>query len=129
MVMKLSGFGSLLQLMYKDKMDVYRYSQYEEEDGSTYIGLSDKPIYSQIPCRVSFVTNDISEPTAEDINHLSLHIKIFCAANTDIKKGDKLVAYRMGDNGEVLETYTGKASKPRQYVTHKEISLEEVGEA
>lgn len=127
--MKLSGFGKVLQLMYDDKMDVYRYGEYEEEDGSTSIGLSDKPIYNQIPCRISFVTTDNSEPTAEDINHLSLHTKIFCAATTDIKKGDKLVAYRLGDNGEILETYTGKASKPRQYASHKEISLEEVGEA
>lgn len=115
--------------MFEDKMDIFRYKEVEEEDGSTSPILSETAMGTEVPCRISFVTNDNSEPTADDINHLSLQIKIFCAATQDVVKGDKLVVTRFGKDNEVLATYTGKASKPRQYTTHKEIMLEEVGEA
>ena len=66
--------------------------------------MPDEPLYSDVQCRISFNISDNPETTGEDSNPIYLQVKIFCAPNVDIQKGDILVAERIGDEGEVIET-------------------------
>ena len=54
---------------------------------------------------------------------------MFCNAEIDVQKGDKIVAQRIDNSGNVISTYKGTANLPLQFVTHKEILLVQVGDA
>lgn len=127
--MKLSKFSKLLAPMYTDEMTVYRRASTENEDGTTAVKLSPTPVYENIPCRISATQADNSESTADDTNPTYSEIKVFCAADYNIHKGDKIVAVKKQDDGTTLITYTGTANLPFAFVTHKEIVLAEVGDA
>lgn len=127
--MKLSSFGKLLSPTYTDKLSINRFIEVTNPDGTIGMGLPKEPMYSGVRCRISFNISDNPETTKEDSNPIYLQIKIFCSPNEDIQKGDILVANRIGDDGEVLESYNGIANLPFKYVTHQEVLFTEVGDA
>lgn len=127
--MKLSSFSKLLSPTYTDRLSINRFTEITNSDGTIGIGMPEEPLYSDVQCRISFNISDNPETTREDSNPIYLQVKIFCAPNVDIQKGDILVAERIGDEGEVIETYNGKANLPFKYVTHQEVLVTEVGDA
>ena len=127
--MKLSKFSKFLAPMYTDTMTVTRRASTENEDGTTSVKLSTTPVYENIPCRISASQADNPESTADDSNPKYSEIKIFCAPDYNIHKGDKIQAVKKQEDGTTLITYTGTANLPLAFVTHKEIILAEVGDA
>ena len=127
--MKLSKFSKLLAPMYNDTMTVYRREPAENDDGTTSVKLSQTPVYEDIPCRISTTKADSPNSDADDTNPQYSEIKIFCAPEYNVRKGDKIVAIKKQDDGTTLITYTGTANLPLSFVTHKEIALVEVGDA
>ena len=127
--MNLSSFGNILQSMYTDEMDIYRYTEVEDTDGTTTTKLSNSPLYTDVPCRISFSSPDEPETTREERNPIYLRIKVFCSSTVDISKGDRIIARRLDEHKNVLATYEGTANLPYVFVTHKEILLTEVGDA
>ena len=127
--MKLSSFGKLLTPTYTDKLSINRYTEISNPDGTTGMGILEEPLYSDVQCRISFENSDNPESNKDDSNPIYLQVKIFCSPDVDIQKGDILVAERIGDEGEVIETYKGIANLPFKYVTHQEVLFTEVGDA
>lgn len=127
--MKLSGFSVVLNQLYTDKMSVYRYEESINDDETVSTELSEVPVLTDKPCRISFPSTDNAETTKEDSNPIYLQIKVFCSADLDVRKGDKIIANRLDDNGNIIKSYKGTANLPLQFVTHKEILLVEVGDA
>lgn len=127
--MKLSSFGKLLSSTYTDRLSINRFTEITNLDGTTGIRMPEEPLYSNVQCRISFNASDNPETTREDSNPIYLQVKIFCAPDVDIQKGDILIAERIGDEGEVIETYKGIANLPFKYVTHQEVLFTEVGDA
>ena len=127
--MKLSGFGKLLTPTYTDRLSINRHTEITNPDGTTGVGVPSTPLYSNVQCRISFQSSDNPESGKDDSNPIYMQMKIFCKPDEDIKKGDILVAERIGDSGEVIETYKGVANLPFKYVTHQEVLITEVGDA
>ena len=128
--MKLSLFSHLLAGTYTDKFEVRRFQSVTNADGTKGVKLSDTPIIENEPCRISFTSSDNPNAAKEDVNPKQLQLKLFCRPLVDVRKGDKIITYRMADDGvTVLHRYTGTANLPNQYVTHKEVLLTQVGEA
>lgn len=127
--MQLSKFSNIIKSLFTDRMDIYRYEEQTNSDGTVAMNLSTTPKYTDVPCRISFNTTDNSETTKEDTNPIYLPIKIFCESDMGIIKGDKVVANRINSSGTVIATYKGTANLPLQYETHKEVMLTEVGDA
>ena len=126
--MELSSFGKMLNSLYSDKMSVLRYKEVLNEDTTVSVEELETPVYTDIPCRISFTSTDNPETTKEDSNPVYLQLKVFCSAEIDVQKGDKIVVQRI-KNGSVIATYKGTANLPLQFVTHKEILLVQVGDA
>ena len=118
--MKLSGFAPIIESMFNDKMDINRYIDVANSDGTTDTRLSDAPIYTNVPCRVSFSTYD--NPRDNEVDNVPVKNvpKIFCKLNADIKAGDFITVRRYSDNGQVIATYAGKVGLPSVLITHKE---------
>lgn len=123
-MLKISGLSKILKVtMYKDKLDVYR-SSLKQNDSFTYESSENPvPVYLGIPCRISNNFKDLPEEDSFLLNPTNQHLSIFCENVYDIRKGDKLVAHRLDDNGEEIEVLHEYAGKPNKEITHQEISL------
>lgn len=118
--MKLGGFAPIIVSMFTDKMDINRYVDSPNSDGTTDTKLSETPVYTDIPCRISFATDE--NPRDKEVDNVPLKNvpKIFCKLDTDIKPGDFITVRRYSDSGEVIATYAGKVGLPSVFITHKE---------
>lgn len=127
--MKLSKFQKLFDPLYADRMTVLRHAEVENEDGTTGIELPDPALLEQVPCRISYVSDDSSDKGEEDRNSLHKTIKVFCKSDVDVQKGDKLVLLRMSEDGLIVRTFEGIANDARVYPTHIEIIFADKGDA
>jgi hypothetical protein len=127
--MKFSGLGRLISTLYNDKLDINRYQKVLQVDSTTKSVLSTIPLYSDVPCRISFSSIDNADNESQSSNIKYQRIVLFCAVSVDIQKGDFVTAYRMQDDGSVLATYTGKCGLPSVYASHKEVELVQKGDA
>ena len=124
MTIKLSGLSKVFRrLMYKDKMDVYRFSVQPNNEYSYDNVENAIPIYKDIPCKISNNFKDLPEEDSFMINPTNQYVSVFCEPSYKIQKGDKLVLHRMDDLGNEVETFTEFAGKPNVEVTHLEITL------
>lgn len=107
--------------MYKDKLDVYRLELKRNDDYSSTNQEIATPIYMGIPCKLSNNFHDLPEEDSFLVNPTNAHISVFCDPMYNIKKGDKLVAHRLDDNGNEVETISQYAGKPSIEINHQEI--------
>lgn len=127
--MNLSVFKNAFNLLYTDRMDIYRTIEETSIDGTTNVVSDANPIYKDIKCRISFSDQDSAETSLEDRNPIHLNVKIFCGPEVDLQKGDKLILNRLNDDGSVMTTYSGIVNLPLVYPTHLEAQIIEVGDA
>lgn len=118
--MKLSGFAGIIATMFNDKMSIRRYEKIEDTDGTTSTKLSDDAKYTDIPCRISFSSDE--SPADNEVDNVPIKNvpKIFCKLDVDIQAGDFITVTRYNDEGEIIATYEGKVGLPSVFITHKE---------
>lgn len=112
-----------MQQMYKDSLTVYSASTQEDEDGVTSTMYSATPLYDSIPCKVSYKPKpDRSDSLQTFTNAIDQQIRIHCAPELNIKKGDKFFIEVKDENGAVLDSFWQTTnSKPQKYISHQEI--------
>lgn len=118
--MKLAGLGSLLSMLYNDRMDIYRTSKSDNEDDTTDVSYDPKPLHEDIPCRLSFSSDDTASDSEVDRNPVKFSPKLFCASGVDLKAGDFVEVKRCADDGSVVQIYRGQVAQPSWYATHQE---------
>lgn len=118
--MRLGDFSGIISTMFTDKMSVNRYQDKENPDKTTDTILSDTPIYSDVPCRVSFASRENPDDNELDNTPVKISPKIFCGKDVDIKAGDFVTVKRFDDDGNVTASYSGKIGMPSVFITHKE---------
>lgn len=119
--MKLGKFAGIITTMFSDRVDITRYIDKENEDGSTETALPDTPIYTDVPCRISFSSDENPGDTDIDNTPIKLTPKIFCKLDADLQAGDYVTVRRLDDDGNVIATYSGKVGMPAVHVSHKEV--------
>lgn len=96
-----------------DLMNIGRRTEILNPDGTTGETNPDIPIYTDVPCHVSFVTADNSNPDSVDTQPIITGLQINCELSVDIQKGDYITAKKMANDGvTVLETYSGVIGFP-----------------
>lgn len=118
--MRLGDFAGIITTMFLDKMDITRYIDKDNGDGTTQTVLSDTPVYTDVPCRISFSSDENPADTDIDNTPLKQTPKIFCKVSADLQAGDYITVRRFNDDGEVIATYSGKVGLPNVYGSHKE---------
>ena len=122
--MRLGDFAPIFETMFTDKMSIFRYENKDNEDGSTDTVLPHSPLYTNVPCRVSFSRKEESPKDNEvDDTPVIIAPKIFCKVDTDIKAGDVVTITRFNDDGDIIATYSGKVGLPSVLITHKEVAF------
>ncbi|WP_373599427.1 hypothetical protein [Paraclostridium bifermentans] len=126
--MNLSKYRKYSKLLYKDKFEIQRYTDVEDEDGSTSEKLDPNPKFKNIPCRISKVKEDTHNLNIDDINKEITKFKIFCSPDEEVLKGDHIVAELILD-GKAQQKIQGIAGKPIKYDINQEFILIEEGQA
>lgn len=118
--MKIAGLGKFFALLYNDRMDIYRTSRVETDDSTTDISYEPEPLYTDIKCRLSFSSDDVSSDTEVDHNPVRFSPKLFCDVDVDLQAGDYVIVRRCADNGSIMTSYEGQVARPSKYTTHQE---------
>lgn len=104
---------SALQRLWKDKMDIYRYVD-EVVNGVTK--KREKPIDSDIKCHYS--KGSLTDTGMEGVPTLINSYTLFCALETDLKEGDKVIVTQR--NGRQVTLSVGEGFP---YSNHQEFSV------
>lgn len=118
--MRLGDFSGIITTTFTDRMSISRYQDRENSDETTDTILTDAPLYSDIPCRLSFASRENPEDSEVDDTPVKISPKIFCKRDVDIRAGDFITVKRFDDDGNIIASYSGKAGLPSVFITHKE---------
>jgi hypothetical protein len=118
--MKLGAFSGIITTMFTDKMDITRYIERTNSDNTTETVLPDTPLYTNVDCRISFVSEESPKDVSVDDNPVKSTPKIFCMIDADVQAGDYITVRRFDDNGNIMATFSGQIGLPSIYPTHKE---------
>lgn len=125
MVIKYGQLSNLLiNLMYKDRFTLNKQETELNPDGSKSSKLLDSFLQNE-PCLVVETTKDSSRDGNKDVARQQTTIKVHCASNYDISRGDILILSVLDDNGNVRKTIKGPVGQPCYYPDHLEIDLYE----
>lgn len=103
-----------------DRMDIYRHTSSVSETGVTEIDFPEKPLYADVPCRLSWSELESPRNVNEDYTPVELPIKIICKYDQDIVAGDYVIVTRYTGK-DVIGTYKGICADSAIYESHKEL--------
>ena len=118
--MRLGDFSGIITTMFTDKMDITRYIEVTNPDGTTETKLPDNPLYMDVNCKISFVSEESPKDGEVDDNPVKTTPKIFCKTTADVQAGDYITVRRFDDDGNIMATFSGQIGLPSIYPTHKE---------
>lgn len=118
--MRLDDFSGIVTTLFTDKMDIARYIDVSNSDGTTETKMSRSPVYSNVDCRISFISEESPKYGEVDNTPIKTVPKIFCKTITDIRAGDYITVYRRVDGENILTIFSGQVGLPSVYPTHKE---------
>lgn len=107
---------SVLERLWKDKMSIYRWNT-SVVNGITKNTLSAVPLYSEIKCHLSKpkLTDTGTDGAPSIINSYTL----FCAIETDLKEGDRIIVTKKDGRTIVLDIGEGFPYKSHQEFSAK----------
>lgn len=104
---------SALQRLWKDRMDIYRYDGYEEDNEDK---VREELKYSDVKCHYS--KGNLADTGTDGVPTLINTYVLFCALETDLKEGDKVIVTQR--NGRKITLSVGEGFP---YADHQEFSV------
>ena len=119
-------------IIFNDRITAYHKEKFECDDGSTQERRADKPFVYQIPCQISYESNDKGTPAGRDRRPQSRAMKVFVWLDNMpkgemFKRGDDIIFERLNEDDEPVTHHEGTIGDPRVYtrgIAHVELSLE-----
>lgn len=102
-----------------DKIDIGRRIEIQNPDGTTTESSAEIPLYTNIPCHLSFQQIDNPDPNTAQTRPINQIIKISCGIDVDLQNGDLITAYKLAYNGDTIETYIGVIGEPTSSMSRK----------
>ena len=119
-----SDIGKAMQVFDTDKMDIGRRQSIQNPDGTIGETTPDVPIYTDIPCHISFTKADNPDSGTVDIEPVITGVQINCSLDVDLQKDDYITAKKLDSDGNVLETYKGIIGFPTVTQSRKSALME-----
>lgn len=104
---------SVLQRLWKDRMDIYRHEEYEEDGVTKYKEVLK---YTGVKCHYSKGT--LTDTGEDGVPTLINSYTLFCGLDTDLQEGDRVVVTQQ--NGRQVSLSVGEGFP---YSTHQEFSV------
>lgn len=116
--------GKAMQVFDTDKMDIYRRMEITNPDGTAGESSMQEPLYKDIPCHIAFIRADNANPDTIDTTPVIVGIQINCSLDVDLQNNDYIKAYKLSDNGNILETYSGVIGFPTVSQSRKSAQMQ-----
>ena len=104
--------GEALKAFDTDSMDIARKMEIENPDGTTGETEIETPIYTNVPCHIAFISADNPDSATSETKPIIVGLRINCSLDVDIQNGDYIIAKKLSNSGDVLETYKGVIGEP-----------------
>lgn len=102
-----------LQRLWKDRMDIYRYEEYEENGENK---TREELMHSDVRCHYS--KGSLTDAGEDGVPTLINSYTLFCGLDTDLQEGDKIVVTQR--NGRQVKLKVGEGFP---YSDHQEFSV------
>lgn len=116
--------GEAMKAFDTDKIDIGRRTEVENPDGTTGETMPDVPLYSNVPCHLSFSDVDNPDPNTAETRPINKMLVINCDVSVDLQNGDLITAYKLANDGSILESYTGVIGEPSTSMSRKTAQME-----
>lgn len=128
MVNSLSKAGDIHEkYMYHDKCDIFLFDDITDDDGAILTTKSKTPIYTDIPCKITFSlrTWDNFQQKPIDTTPYSKQPRIHVHNRYEIEKGYYAIAKKVdAKTRNIIATYEGQLGLPSVCSTHQEITID-----
>lgn len=115
--------GKAMQLFDTDKIDIGRRGTIVNPDGTTGETTPDIPLYSNVACHLSFNDVDNPDPNTAETRPINKVLIINCPVEVDLQNGDYITAYKLSNDGTVLEQYNGIIGEPSTSMSRKSAEM------
>ena len=116
--------GKAMEAFDTDKMDIGRREEIENPDGTSGETEPTTPIYTNIPCHLSFEQLDYPSGNTVETRPVNKILKISCKVDIDLQNGDYITAYKLSSNGDIIETYIGIIGEPSTTMSRKTAEMQ-----
>lgn len=116
--------GNAMKAFDTDKMDIGRRQEIVNPDGTSGETEPTTPIYTNVPCHISFVTLDNPDPNTAPTRPILKALKISCSIDIDLQNGDYITAYKLANDGSTIETYIGVIGEPSTTMSRKTAEMQ-----
>lgn len=116
------SFRSYVERMYTDKLRIIRYTDIENDDGTTGEVIDSSKELVDIPCHISSLKMDERNQANWDTDEVEARVKIFISPDVKILKADEVIADKY-INGVKVQSYKGHAGDPLIYDLAQEFIL------
>lgn len=116
--------GEAMKLFDTDKIDIARKSEILNPDGTTTETGIDTPMYTDVYCHISFQSIDNPNPNTAETKPIIQALTINCPLDVDLQNGDYITAYKLANNGTVIETYSGTIGEPVSSMSRKTANMQ-----
>ena len=106
-----------------DKIDIGRRTEIENPDETTGESNPEVPLYTDIPCHISFSDVDNPDPNTAETRPVNKMLTINCSVDVDLQNGDLITAYKLANDGTVLEQYVGVIGEPTSSMSRKTANM------
>jgi hypothetical protein len=69
-------------------------------------------VYSNIPCHIAYASTDNPDPTTVDVKPIIQSITVHLQNWVDIRNNDFIIAKKVGSDGSLVATYSGRCGNP-----------------
>lgn len=116
--------GEALKAFDTDKIDIHRKMEIQNPDGTTGETSINVPLYTQVDCHISFISSDNPDAKTSDMKPIIIGLMINCPLEVDLQNNDYIIAYKMSNDGNVLETYRGIIGEPTVAQSRKSAEMQ-----
>lgn len=115
--------GEAMKAFDTDKIDIGRRSEIENPDGTTGETTPDIPLYKDVYCHLSFDNVDNPDPNTAETRPINKVLTINCPVEVDLQNGDFITAYKLANDGSILEQYQGIIGAPSTSMSRKSAQM------
>lgn len=115
--------GKAMQAFDTDKIDIGRRTEIENPDGTSGETTPEQPLYVDVACHLSFDNVDNPDPNTAETRPINKMLTINCPVDVDLQNGDLITAYKLANDGRVLETYIGVIGAPSTSMSRKSAQM------
>lgn len=118
------SIGKAMEVFDTDKINIGRRAPIQNPDGTMGESNPETPLYTDIPCHISFIKADNPDNETVDTKPIITGLKINCNLSVDLQQGDYITAFKCSSTGEILETYKGVIGFPTVTQSRKSAEME-----